>query len=403
MQEGAISRIYYVDWLRILAVLLLFPFHTLRVFNNEAFYVKASSLSGAADWVIGFIGVWHMPLFFFLAGCSTYLALRKRTAGRYAVERVVRLLVPLVFGILILVPPQTWYGGRFNSGYSDSYWHYLSSGDFLRWNIQESGDYFGGFGVGQLWFILWLFLISLILLPLVAWLVRGRIAPRFQRLSQRLAHPLLWVAPIVILMLGEAAPKQLGRPSVLYSFAFLLGVLFVADPKFAETAEFYRYPALLGGIGLTVFWVMTGDFRNSLPDPSWGRVGLAFLGCTALWLMLMGAMGMGKRHLNRTSVLHRYLAEGSYPIYIIHQTAIVIIAFYVVGWAVPEAVQWIVLLVLATAASFALYDIARRVGVLRFLLGMRRRLKPQTAGAAESVTVPVTRQSDSSADGPPAG
>jgi glucan biosynthesis protein C len=81
MDERAGTRIYYVDWLRILPVLLLFPFHTSRVFNSEAFYVKASPLSGPADWVTSFIGLWHMPLLFFLAGCSTYLALRKRTAG----------------------------------------------------------------------------------------------------------------------------------------------------------------------------------------------------------------------------------------------------------------------------------------------------------------------------------
>ena len=108
MYERNVARVHYVDWLRILAVLLLFPFHTLRVFNNEPFYVKASTLSTVADWAISFIALWHMPLLFFLAGCATYFALRKRTSGQYAWERVKRLLVPLVFGILVLVPPQTW-------------------------------------------------------------------------------------------------------------------------------------------------------------------------------------------------------------------------------------------------------------------------------------------------------
>ena len=65
--------------------------------------------------------------------------------------------------------------------------------------------------------------------------------------------------------------------------------------------------------------------------------------------MVIGAMGMGKRYLNRTSAVRRYLAEGSYPVYIIHQTMIVIIAFYVVDFAVPEAAQWVILLVLAVA------------------------------------------------------
>jgi peptidoglycan/LPS O-acetylase OafA/YrhL len=373
MDERTVSRVYYVDWLRILAVLLLFPYHTLRVFNNDPFYVKASSLSSIADWVINFIDVWHMPLLFFLAGCSTYFALRKRTAGQYAWERVKRLLVPLIFGILVLVPPQGWYGARFNSGYTDSYWHYLSSGDFLKWNIQDGGDYYGGFAIGQLWFILWLLLISLILLPLVVWAVRGSAAGWVERLSGRFSYPAWWLVPIVFLSLGEAVPEQVGKPSVLYAFVFLLGVLVVSDSKFPDSAERFRWPAFVAGIGLTVFWVESTGFRDSLPDPSWGRVGLSLLGSAALWLMVIGAMGMGKRYLNRTSATEKYLAEASYPIYIIHQTMIVILAFYVVDFAIPEAAQWIILLALAVATTFALYQVVRSVGVLRFLLGMRPR------------------------------
>jgi glucan biosynthesis protein C len=387
MEERTTARIYYIDWLRILAVLLLFPFHTLRVFNNEAFYVKASALSGTADWVISFIGLWHMPLLFFLAGCSTYLALRKRSAGQYAWERVARLLVPLAFGIFILVPPQTWFGGRFNSGYAASYGHYLVSGDFLHWNIQDAGDYFGGFGIGQLWFILWLLLISVVLLPLVWWMARGKVAPRVQTLSRWLSHPAGWLAPIILLFLADAAPQQVGKPTVLYALVFMLGFLVVCQPKFAESAEFYRVPAFLGGVVLTVFWVVTGDFRDSLPDPSWGRAGLSLLGAAALWLMIMGAMGLGKRYLDRTSRVQRYLAEGSYPVYVIHQTMIVVLGFYLVDFAIPTAAQWVLLLILAVASTFALYEIARRVGVLRFLLGMRRRKRAVPVAA---VVAPAT-------------
>jgi peptidoglycan/LPS O-acetylase OafA/YrhL len=373
MDGRPVSRVYYVDWLRILAVLLLFPYHTLRVFNHGDFYVKASTLSSAADWVIDFIDVWHMPLLFFLAGCSTFFALHKRTAAQYSWERVKRLLVPLVFGILILVPPQTWYGARFNSGYTDSYWHYISSGDFLKWNIQGDGDYYGGFGIGQLWFILWLLVFSLVLLPLVAWGVRGGASGRLEALSRRLSHPAWWFAPIVLLSLAEAAPKLVGKPTLLFAVVFLLGILVVADPIFPAWAERVRFPAFAIGVGLTVFWVESTDFRDSLPDPSWGRVGLSLLGAAALWLMIMGAVGLGKRYLDRTSKTERYLAEGSYPVYIIHQTVIVILAFYVVDFAVPLGAQWVILLVLAVLGTFALYEIARRVGVLRFLLGMRQR------------------------------
>jgi peptidoglycan/LPS O-acetylase OafA/YrhL len=381
MSERPVPRVYYIDWLRILAVLLLFPFHTLRVFNHEPFYVKASVLSSTADWVIGFIAVWHMPLLFFLAGCSTYFALQKRSAGTYALERVKRLLVPLVFGILVLIPPQTWFGARFNSGNTDSFWHYVSSGDFLKWNIQEAGDYFGGFGTGQLWFILWLFLISLVLLPLVVWAARGRAAAGTRRVSRRLSPPAWWLVPVILLFLGGAAPEQVGQPTVLYILVFLLGFLVVCDPRFAERAERFRFPAFFLGIALTVLWVETAGFRDSLADPSWGRAGLAFLGSAALWLMIIGSVGIGKRYLNKPSAAERYLAEASYPVYIIHQTMIVVFAFPVVDFGIHPAAQWIVILGCSIASTFFLYEIVRRVGALRFLLGMRGRRPAEQAVA----------------------
>ena len=164
------ARLHYIDWLRVLAVLLLFPFHTLRVFNtNDPFYVKAAHLSVPVTYLLNFISVWHMPLLFVLAGASTYFALGKRSSRQYLRERRLRLLLPFVFGILVLIPPQTWYGGRFNSGYGASLFHYIVSGDFLKWNIKNGGDYYGGFGIGHLWFIIILFLLAIIALPLFAW------------------------------------------------------------------------------------------------------------------------------------------------------------------------------------------------------------------------------------------
>ena len=144
------ARQHYIDWLRVLAVLLLFPFHASRVFNtDDPFYMKAAHLSGPVSDVLNFISVWHMPLLFVLAGASTFFALGKRSTGQYLRERRARLLVPFLFGIFVLIPPQTWYGGRFNSGYTPSFWHYLVSGDFLKWNIKDGGDYYGGFGIGH--------------------------------------------------------------------------------------------------------------------------------------------------------------------------------------------------------------------------------------------------------------
>jgi glucans biosynthesis protein C len=140
-----------------------------------------------------------------------------------------------------------------------------------------------------------------------------------------------------------------------------------------ETAERYRVPALIGGMGLSLFWVLTSGFRDALADPSAGRAGLSILGYAAVWLSIIGFLGFGKRYLNRTSGSQKYLAEASYPMYIVHQTVIVVIAFYLVGTGLPEVVQWVLLLVGAVALTFAVYEIVRRVNPLRFLFGMRTR------------------------------
>ena len=97
-----------IDWLRIAAVLLLIPFHTARVFNwEEDFYIKNVPTDVPAQRFIDFVGPWHMSLLFLLAGAASWLAFRYRKGGQYAGERFKRLLVPFVFGVLVIVPPGT--------------------------------------------------------------------------------------------------------------------------------------------------------------------------------------------------------------------------------------------------------------------------------------------------------
>ena len=365
-------RLHYIDWLRVLAVLLLFPFHTLRVYNvGEPFYVKGPELSIAASYVLGFIDTWHMPLLFLLAGASTYFALGKRSGRQYLSERMTRLLVPLTFGILVLIPPQTWYGARFNSGYTGTYVEYLTSGAFLQWNVQGGGDYYGGFGIGQLWFILWLFLISLIVLPLLLWGRGERGAAAMQRVSRFFAHPAAWLVAAFAILLGEALPDFAGKNLFYYLVFFVFGYIAMCAPEFMTAAERFKWPALALGAPLCVWWVASGPLRDSLPDPSLLLTGIVLLGMLGRWLVIVGLLGVGRRYLDTPSPQLSYLAEASYPLYILHQTVIVVIAFYLVQLPMDWFAQWLLLLGVATAGTFVLYEGVRRIGWLRFLFGMR--------------------------------
>ena len=326
-----------------------------------------------------------MQLLFLLAGASTFYALGKRSTGQYTLERVKRLLVPLVFGIFVLMPPQTWVGGQFNSGYTDSYWHYLTSGDFLVMNIQDGGDYFGGFGIGHFWFILFLFIISLIVLPLLAWGRTERGGRALRAVSHGLAHPAWWLLPPLVIMVAENLPALAGLNLFYYLVFFLLGYVVVAGRSFERAAERYRWPALVAGLGLSLWWVLTGSMRDSLPDPSWARAGVTYLGMFATWSVLIGLLGFGRRYLDRPGRSLSYLSEASYPLYLLHQTVIVVLAFALVRLAVPGPVQWLSIFVASIAVTFGLYEVVRRVAPLRFLFGMRpRRLAAARSGGTGS-------------------
>lgn len=384
--QGVFQRQHYVDWLRVLAVLLLFPFHVSRVFNEgEPFYVKSEYLSVTLSSVLDFIGYFHMQFLFLLAGMSTFYALRKRGGGQYVVERVKRLLVPWAFGMLVLMPPQFWYGARYNLDYPYSYWHYLTS-DVTNGGPLDFGvaDYFGGWGMGQLWFIFFLFIMSLFLLPLLLWGRRERGGRVLTTVSRWLAHPLGWLVVGVILFFGEAVPEIGDKAFVFFFMFFVLGYLIMWSPTFIARVERYRWPLLVAGVALDLWWVLSADFRDSFPDPSLQRAGLVVLGTLGTWLMLLGFLGCGKRYLDRTSPALTYQAEASYPVYILHQTVIVVAAFYIVQLPVGGVVQWILLLAAAVVGTFALYEVVRRVGWLRFLFGMKAKKRgaprPEEAG-----------------------
>src|SRR5262249_50884762 len=94
-----------VDWLRVTATWLLFVFHAAKVFDPAPFFhIRHTETSLGMLVLAGFIGLWHMPLFFVLAGWSIPASLGARGTAGFLRERVARLVVPLVAGTLCFGP-----------------------------------------------------------------------------------------------------------------------------------------------------------------------------------------------------------------------------------------------------------------------------------------------------------
>jgi peptidoglycan/LPS O-acetylase OafA/YrhL len=371
------GRRYDIDWLRVLAVLLLFPYHTARIFDTfDNFYVKNDQLSQALTYFIAYVNPWHMPLLFLLAGAATYFALRFRSGGQYALERFKRLLVPLIFGVLVLVPPQSYLGLRNHSNYSGSFLGWYPS--FFQGNAADLDGYFlGGFTLAHLWFILYLFVFALVALPLFLFLRSAT----GQKVVGWLAVFCSWPGTILLLAIPIFLASRLidFHPNpLLYLLFFVYGYLLFADPRFGEAID--RHKALALVLGPVLFLVAAYFNMTSWPENplSWFiPIVIFYVEGLARWLFIIAILGYGRRFLSFSNGFLRYTGLASYPYYILHQTVIVIIGFFVVQWAASVAVKYVLILVAAIVVTAALYELLmRRFNVTRFLFGMRPKKKP---------------------------
>ena len=131
-----LARRYDLDWLRTAAVLMLIPYHASRLFDVwEPYYVKNSPTSSALTMLRAFVDPWGMPLLFVIAGAGAFFALQRRTGVQFLRERILRLIIPLVFGLLILVPPQAYFAWL-GQGHQASYWKFLQQ----YWTFNSRGD-----------------------------------------------------------------------------------------------------------------------------------------------------------------------------------------------------------------------------------------------------------------------
>ena len=367
------QRRWDIDWLRISAVLLLFAFHTARIFDTSAeFYVKNAQLGTGSSYLVAYFGPWGMPLFFVLAGASTWFALRVRSAGLYVKERATRLLVPFIFGVLVLIPPQSYLGLRSHSDYA---------GSFLEWFprffqlIPEDmeGYYLGGHTPGQLWFILHLFVYSLVALPLFLYLNRESGQRLTKRLAAFLSRPGLILLLGIPLVLAAPFPEIAGGNPLRYIIVFIYGYLLMADARFQEAIDRHKTVALLLGPGvhLVVAYFEATGRPSGIPAWSVPIVDGYIVGFIP-WFFLIALLGFGRRFLNFPSRVQSYLGEASYPFYILHQTVIVIIGFYVVQWQTGVSVKFLTILATSLVATALVYDLlVRRTSITRFLFGMR--------------------------------
>lgn len=368
---------HYLDWLRNFIVFWLIPFHTARIFDVwQPYYVKNSQLSPGLTLFFGFFVLWGMELLFVVSGAAGWYAIEQHGARAYRSERRYRLLIPFLFGVLVLVPPMEYLSWIERTGQTD----FLT---FCRQFFRAStfGDnYNGRMNPGHLWFILYLFGFTLISRPIVSALRR----PPGRRLVQRLAGPLSRPGMLLILAVPLALTSFGATPtghSPLYYFSFyLVGYLLVMDPRL-ETAINRALPFALplGLIGIAPALWAFGQLQLHLARPELA-IGLE-IGLTSFtWCWILIALGIAQRYANRDHALLHYAHEAAYPYYMLHEPLVVASGFFVARLPLSMSTKAMLICALAFAATFGFYELlVRHIGVLRFLFGMKPLQTPVVA------------------------
>ncbi|MBP5491562.1 MAG: acyltransferase family protein [Clostridiales bacterium] len=352
-------RKHYIDNLRWMVILLLIPYHVAQAFNTwgEPNYIIFNS-SRTLSSIIVFFSPFIMPLLFLLAGMSTRFALKKRSVGQYISERCKRLIVPLLFGVIALLPVMTFLADKYNYHYEGSF---LSHYRIFFTRVTDFTGADGGFSFGQFWFLLYLFVISL--------LAVGIIAIQKKCIAKRVKTIPTWV----ILLFGLPLPlfndwlSIGGKSLVEYLYVFLLGYYVFSDDAVIERISKWKVPFLLIGVVSGIL-----DVYLFL----WSGTSYATLNTIARfvteWFMILGLLSFGSEHINFNNKISAYLSRTSFAVYSLHFIFVVVTQYLFADvFAGNKVLLFLVPVILSYILTFLASEVFLRVPVLRFLIGVK--------------------------------
>jgi peptidoglycan/LPS O-acetylase OafA/YrhL len=378
------QRRHDLDWVRVLAFGILVLYHVGMYYVSWDWHVKSPSSGTALEPFMFLSSPWRLGLLFLVSGAATSFLLRRNPQG-FLAARSKRLLIPLLFGMLVVVVPQAYYEvvEKLPGGYRDGYWAF-----YARYLAGDDGfcsreDCLTVPTWNHLWFVAYLWVYTLVLWLAVrllpeAW--RARILDVSKRL---LSGPGLILWPVAALALARLL--LVGRfesthalvddwyNHAQYLLLFLLGYALVQMdavwPALWRTRWLALGLAAASYAGIVVYFQFAG-FDDTNPPPQALRLLMRVLWALNQWCSIAAILGFAWRFREADGPVLRYLVPAVFPIYILHQTIIVVIAHHLKPLAVPPLLEGPLLVLVTFALCFAGYEIIRRIKPLRPLFGL---------------------------------
>jgi hypothetical protein len=388
------ERHYGMDWLRIGAFAILILYHTAMVFTPWGFHVKTAQPVEWLSLAMMLTNPWRLTLLFVVSGFASR-ALFAKSGGvrRFMTSRASRLLIPLGFGIAVMVPPQSWVELVTQHGYTAGFGHFLAS-DYFRLKTID-GVWLPTWN--HLWFVAYLFTYTAALSLLL-------LLPRPQRAQAWFDRAFggwrALVVPMVYLVLSQvvvfhrwADTQDLihdGVAHLAFFPAFLFGFgLAGSRPVMAAFVRFWK-PAAVIAVASYAFGAAVGiAYPGSQVPPQWLGDQMLAAHQIQCWAAVAALIGLAERYLNRDAAIRPMLTEAVFPFYLIHQTVIVVVEFWLLPYQIGPLAEFAILVPATVAGCWAFYLIGREVNWLRPLIGLRAVKRAATARVHVDTLIPL--------------
>lgn len=371
-------RRYDLDWLRVIVFALLILYHVGMFFVPWGWHIKNNEIYDWLRWPMLFVNQWRLPILFVISGMGTAFALAYRSGWQFIKERHARLAIPLIFGMILIVPPQVYVERLYSGSFSGSFGEFLAGPAF-------TGIYpVGNFSWHHLWFLPYLLVYSVILAPVFLYF-RNHPNNRFlhglrKKLSKHPYSLYLFVLPLYLFesFLEPFFPVTHNLVWDWFNFVnsltlFLFGFLLISvKEEFWTAVDDIKFKALW--IGIISFTCMIG-IRMIFEDSIVVHFTEAAFKVVNLWSWILTLFGYAAVYLNRKSYAVQYCNQAVYPFYILHQTITIIIGYYLMNLEWGLGPKFLVMTAGTFGFSWAIYEfLIRRSAILRPLFGVKTKI-----------------------------
>ncbi len=378
------TRRYDLDWLRVIAFLILIFYHSGMFYVTWDWHVKSVYAGEHVEWLMRLSSPWRLSLLFFISGVALRYAADKKPPLQMMRSRLSRLGLPILFGMILVVAPQSWLqlveSGEFTGSFFEFWPHYIDplseySITTPTWN--------------HLWYVVYLLVYSLMILPVAGPLSRFASGP-FAKLTRRVFAGRMGVVWAVILPIAPHIVMRLfldqhfptthdltgDWANHAHSLTMVLSGYFLAKDEAFWGAIQRGWKLVAGlmialGIVLTLVWNNWDLFGGEVaPFEAWlwpARIARIFYA----WMVIYSLLGMAQQFLNRDSKALRYLTDAVFPWYILHQTLIVMFGFWLTRQGLSVAVEASLVIGLTVLGCVIGHEFIRRVPLLRPLFGLK--------------------------------